>query len=177
MYNNNKAIPLKILDDLQITKDDVVNRFDYAAIATMVRLIQEYVDRRNVDNAINSWNNSKTYSTYLDSIQSKQQFTGVVSYPFDKQGGKLEKLRIFCKYQDGGAIRQKTSPFTKDNLRNTFSAWFTDDQVDKMNKMYNHMKNALGWSDRNIAAAFGNIMQETGFKYSDDWSISPFGAF
>jgi hypothetical protein len=81
------------------------------------------------------------------------------------------------KYQDGSVIPQKISPFTKDNLRNTFSAWFTDDQVDKMNKMYNHMKNALGWSDRNIAAAFGNIMQETGFKYSNDWSVSPFGAF
>lgn len=43
--------------------------------------------------------------------------------------------------------------------------------------MYNHMKNALGWSDRNIAAAFGNIMQETAFKYSDNWADSPFGAF
>jgi hypothetical protein len=84
MYNNNKPIPLKILEDLQITKDDVVNRFDYAALATMVRLIQEYVDRRNVDNAINSWNSVKTYPAYLDSIQSKRQFTGVTSYPFDK---------------------------------------------------------------------------------------------
>lgn len=175
-YKWNNDIISAILKDLDITKDDVVNRFDYAAIATMLRLAQEYNDRgKSVDNAINSWNASDAYSTYLDSIQTKRQFTGITSYPFDKQGGKLNRLSSFLKYKKGGSIQ--TSPFTKDNLRNTFSAWFTDDQVNKMNKMYNHMKNVLGWSDRNIAAAFGNIMQETAFKYSDNWEDSPFGAF
>ena len=165
-----------ILEDLQITKDDIVNRLDYAAAATMLRLAQEYIDRgKNIDSAIQSWNSSEAYSKYLDSIQTKRQFTGITNYPFDKQGGKLRKLENFLKYKKGGSVQ--TSPFTKDNLRNTFSAWFTDDQVSKMNQMYNHMKNSLGWSDRNIAAAFGNIMQETGFKYSNDWSVTPFGAF
>jgi hypothetical protein len=103
-----------------------------------------------------------------------RQFDWQVNYSF-RQGGKINRLSSFLKYKDGGSIQ--TTPFTKDNLRNTFSAWFTDDQVNKMNKMYNHMKNVLGWSDRNIAAAFGNIMQETAFKYSDNWEDSPFGAF
>ena len=102
-----------------------------------------------------------------------RQFDWQLNYSF-RQGGKINRLESFLKYKAGGAIQ---SPFTKDNLRNTFSAWFTDDQVNKMNQMYYHMKNSLGWSDRNIAAAFGNIMQETGFKYSNDWSVSPFGAF
>jgi hypothetical protein len=84
-----------------------------------------------------------------------RQFDWQLNYSF-RQGGKINRLSSFLKYKDGGSI--KTPPFTKDSLRNTFSAWFTDDQINKMNKMYSHMKNALGWSDRNIAAAFGNIM-------------------
>lgn len=150
-----------------------------AAIVTILRLVQgEYSNKyKRINNAgIKSWNSSGNYYNNVTNRMQNRQFDWQLNYSF-RQGGKVNRLQQFLKYQDGGAIQQKTSPFTKDNLRNTFSAWFTDDQVNKMNKMYNHMKNALGWSDRNIAAAFGNIMQETSFKYSDDWSISPFGAF
>lgn len=150
-----------------------------AAIVTMLRLAQgEYNKKyKRTNNAgITSWNSSDNYYNNVQNRMQNRQFDWKVNYSF-RQGGKVNRLQQFLKYQDGGAIQQKTLPFTKDNLRNTFSAWFTDDQVDKMNQMYNHMKNTLGWSDRNIAAAFGNIMQETGFKYSNDWSVSPFGAF
>lgn len=148
-----------------------------AAIMTMLRLVQgEYNKKyKRTNNAgIASWNSSDNYYNNVQNRMSNRKFDWQLNYSF-RQGGKINRLSSFLKYKDGGSIQ--TSPFTKDNLRNTFSAWFTDDQVDKMNQMYNHMKNVLGWSDRNIAAAFGNIMQETGFKYSNDWSVSPFGAF
>ena len=150
-----------------------------AAIVTMLRLVQgEYGKKykRTSNAGIESWNSGSAYYNNVTNRMKNRQFDWQLNYSF-RQGGKVNRLQQFLKYQDGGAIQQKTSPFTKDNLRNTFSAWFTDDQIDKMNKMYNHMKNALGWSDRNIAAAFGNIMQETAFKYSDNWADSPFGAF
>lgn len=148
-----------------------------AAIVTMLRLVQgEYSKkyRRTSNAGIASWNSSDNYYNNVQNRMSNRKFDWQLNYSF-RQGGKINRLSSFLKYKDGGSIQ--TSPFTKDNLRNTFSAWFTDDQVDKMNQMYNHMKNVLGWSNRNIAAAFGNIMQETGFKYSNDWSVSPFGAF
>ena len=150
-----------------------------AAIVTILRLVQgEYSNKyKRINNAgIKSWNSLGNYYNNVTNRMQNRQFDWQLNYSF-RQGGKVNRLQKFLKYQNGGTVQQKTSPFTKDNLRNTFSAWFTDDQVNKMNKMYNHMKNALGWSDRNIAAAFGNIMQETSFKYSDDWNISPFGAF
>lgn len=147
-----------------------------AAIVTMLRLVQgEYNKKyKRTNNAgIASWNSSNNYYNNVQNRMSNRQFDWQLNYSF-RQGGKINRLSSFLKYKDGGSIQ---SPFTKDNLRNIFSAWFTDDQVNKMNQMYHHMKNSLGWSDRNIAAAFGNIMQETGFKYSNDWSVSPFGAF
>lgn len=148
-----------------------------AAIVTMLRLVQgEYSKKykRTSNAGIASWNSGATYYNNVTNRMQNRQFDWQVNYSF-RQGGKINRLSSFLKYKDGGSIQ--TSPFTKDNLRNTFSAWFTDDQINKMNKMYSHMKNALGWSDRNIAAAFGNIMQETAFKYSDNWEDSPFGAF
>lgn len=148
-----------------------------AAIVTMLRLVQgEYNKKyKRTNNAgIASWNSSDNYYDNVQNRMSNRKFDWQLNYSF-RQGGKINRLSSFLKYKDGGSI--KTSPFTKDSLRNIFSAWFTDDQVNKMNKMYNHMKNVLGWSDRNIAAAFGNIMQETAFKYSDNWEDSPFGAF
>lgn len=66
--------------------------------------------------------------------------------------------------------------FTKDNLRNTFSAIFSQEQVDNINNMYNYLKNTLQWSDRNIAAVMGNIMQETTFNYGTNTSGAT-GAF
>ena len=148
-----------------------------AAIVTMLRLVQgEYSKKykRTSNAGIASWNSGATYYNNVTNRMQNRQFDWQLNYSF-RQGGKINRLSSFLKYKEGGSIQ--TFPFTKDNLRNTFSAWFTDDQVDKMNQMYNHMKNVLGWSNRNIAAAFGNIMQETGFKYSNDWSDSPFGAF
>lgn len=148
-----------------------------AAIVTILRLVQgEYGKKyKRTNNAgIASWNSSDNYYNNVQNRMQNRQFDWQLNYSF-RQGGKINRLSSFLKYKDGGSIQ--TSPFTKDNLRNTFSAWFTDDQINKMNKMYSHMKNALGWSDRNIAAAFGNIMQETAFKYSDNWEDSPFGAF
>ena len=148
-----------------------------AAIVTMLRLVQgEYSKKykRTSNAGIASWNSGATYYNNVTNRMQNRQFDWQLNYSF-RQGGKINRLSSFLKYKEGGSIQ--TFPFTKDNLRNTFSAWFTDDQVDKMNQMYNHMKNVLGWSNRNIAAAFGNIMQETGFKYSNDWSVSPFGAF
>ena len=148
-----------------------------AAIVTMLRLVQgEYGKKykRTTNAGISSWNSGATYYNNVTNRMQNRQFDWQLNYSF-RQGGKVNRLESFLKYKNGGSIQ--TSPFTKDNLRNAFSAWFTDDQVDKMNQMYNHMKNSLGWSNRNIAAAFGNIMQETGFKYSNDWSVSPFGAF
>lgn len=150
-----------------------------AAIVTILRLVQgEYSKKykRTNNTGITSWNSSDNYYNNVTNRMKNRQFDWQLNYSF-RQGGKVNKLQQFLKYRDGGAIQQKTSPFTKDNLRNTFSAWFTDDQVEKMNSMYNHMKNTLGWSDRNIAATFGNIMQETAFKYLDDWNVNPFGAF
>lgn len=148
-----------------------------AAIVTMLRLVQGEYDKKykRTNNAgIASWNSSNNYYNNVQNRMSNRQFDWQLNYSF-RQGGKVNRLESFLKHKDGGSVQ--TSPFTKDNLRNIFSAWFTDDQVDKMNQMYHHMKNSLGWSDRNIAAAFGNIIQETGFKYSNDWSVSPFGAF
>ena len=148
-----------------------------AAIVTMLRLVQgEYSKKykRTSNAGIASWNSGATYYNNVTNRMQNRQFDWQLNYSF-RQGGKINRLSSFLKYKEGGSIQ--TFPFTKDNLRNTFSAWFTDDQVDKMNQMYNHMKNVLGWSNRNIAAAFGNIMQETGFKYSNDWADSPFGAF
>lgn len=150
---------------------------DAAAIVTMLRLAQEEYNKkykRTTNAGIYSWNKDPNYYNNVANRMENRKFDWQLNYSF-KRGGKLNKLTSFIRYKNGGTTQ--ASPFTKDNLRNTFSAWFTDDQVNKMNKMYNHMKNSLRWSDRNIAAAFGNIMQETAFKYLDDWGISPFGAF
>ena len=67
--------------------------------------------------------------------------------------------------------------FTKDNLRNTFSAVFSDSQVENINKLYNYLKDTLQWSDRNIAAVLGNVMQESAFNYGNVSSAGAVGAF
>lgn len=43
--------------------------------------------------------------------------------------------------------------------------------------MYNYLKNTLHWSDRNIAAVMGNIMQESTFNYDSVSSAGAVGAF
>lgn len=67
--------------------------------------------------------------------------------------------------------------FTKDNLRNTFSAIFSEEQVQNINKLYDYLKGTLKWSDRNIAAVLGNVMQESAFNYGNVSSKGAVGAF
>ena len=67
--------------------------------------------------------------------------------------------------------------FTKDNLRNTFSAVFSQEQVNNINNLYNYLKDTLKWSDRNIAAVMGNVMQESSFNYGNVSSAGAVGAF
>lgn len=67
--------------------------------------------------------------------------------------------------------------FNKEQLRQLFGAHFSDNQIKNMNKMYKHLKNTLNWSDRNIAAVMGNIMQESAFNYGQVSSSGATGAF
>ena len=69
------------------------------------------------------------------------------------------------------------SRFTKDNLRNKFNAVFSDQQIKNINALYDYMKNTLQWSDRNIAAVLGNVMQESSFNYGTNLSSGAKRAF
>lgn len=73
--------------------------------------------------------------------------------------------KVSQKLENGGIIigKEGIAIFNKDNLRNTFSAYFSDDQINNMNNFYNYFSNK-GWSDNQIFALMGNIMQESQFN-------------
>ena len=80
----------------------------------------------------------------------------------DDNTGLIDKMD---KFEEGGVFKmqQGNQIFTRDNLRNQFSAIFTQQQVDNMNKFYNYFS-GKGWNDNQIFALMGNIMQESHFN-------------
>jgi|LQAB01.1.fsa_nt_gi ABC-type transporter Mla MlaB component len=54
---------LKLLEKYNITKEDLVNRPDKAAVATLIHLADLYKNTgRNFDKVLSLWNNGKYYS-------------------------------------------------------------------------------------------------------------------
>lgn len=75
----------ELFDKYGITKESLVDDPEKAAIATMIKLAQNYLDRgQTIDKAISGWNNKPTY---LKQVQDQ-----------------MRRFDVYEKYQNGGSL-------------------------------------------------------------------------
>lgn len=94
-YSNLSEKTKKLLTQFGITKDDLVNNPQKAAVATMLKLASEYMNTgQNINKAIQSWNKR---GNYLDRVlKASQRATINQDYMvLNRNGGKFPIFKLF----------------------------------------------------------------------------------